>query len=162
MAKHEMAESRSDFLGDMLSVNLAMNQIVDGRANFLAGLSGIILTIALTQVFTATGWDRIGFSVVSATCFIVAFLSIGVIRPRIRVFNTNNMYYLGILKNSRQKYRDTIRRVLESDSKIIDEYVDEVYDLSKELQIKFRLLRYAADVLAAGLAIGMILIIAPI
>ncbi len=150
------------FLGNVLETNLAMNEIVDGRANFLAGLSGIMLTIALTQVFTSAGWDRAGFSVLSLTCFVVAFLAIGVIRPRIRVFNKNNMYYLGIVKNSRENYRKLMKSLIKDGNKVIDEYVDEVYDLSKELKIKFKLLRYAADVLAIGLAAGMTLIILPI
>lgn len=105
----ELDVRQSNFLGDLLSINLAMNNIVDGRANLLAGLSGIILSISLTQVFAASGLDRIGFSVVSITCFIVAFFAIGVIRPRIRVFNTNNMYYLGILKNSEVQYKKLLR-----------------------------------------------------
>jgi hypothetical protein len=160
--KKELSWSQLNFLNESLNVNLAMNNIVDGRANFLAALSGIMLTIALTQVFTASGWDRIGFGAISMTCFIVAFLAIGVIRPRIRVFDTNNMYYLGILQHSEEKYGKIVKNIISDGDKIVNEYVDEVYDLSKELKIKFRLLQYAADVLAVGLAVGMALIILPI
>lgn len=45
---------------------------------------------------------------------------------------------------------------------MVEEYADEVHDLSRELKIKFTLLRYAADALAIGLAIGMFLIIIPV
>lgn len=155
----ELNRSQVTFLNEIETINLDLNRISDSRANFLVGVSGLILTIAMTQIFSSSGWHRIGFATVAIACFISILLSITVIRPRSGISDKNNMYYLGILKNTKQTYEKIIKNVLNDRNKIVKEYANEIYDLSEQLQKRFRILCYATDVLVVGLAIGMFMII---
>lgn len=152
-------QERIMFLDSILQSQMNLNDVADDRANFLIGISGIMLTIALTQIFITTGAHKLGFMIISITAFLVCFVTIGVIRPRIRGNTENKMYYLTLLNYSKNGYKKHIYEIVKDRKKIIDEYVNEIYDISLELKKRFDLIRRAADILAIGLAISMIFII---
>lgn len=125
----------------------------------MTGLVGLMLTISLTQIFTTIGWHRAGFIIVTVTCFLVMLISIGAIRPRLNVVKTNKMYCLGILSSPQWQYTKDIKKILQNSDEMVETYVNEIYNLSRVLKRRFNMLRYAADILAVGLAIGMLIII---
>jgi hypothetical protein len=153
-----MKDGGVEFLKSALETNMGLNDIVHESASFLAGLAGVIMAITLTQVFSATGLQKIGFMIISITSFIVVLFSIGVVRPKIGQNKSNLMYYKGILKLSRDKYLKDIRLTVNSDKKTVEEFCEEIYDLSIELKQKFKMIRRGADVFAVGLLIGIVLI----
>ncbi len=70
----------------------------------------------------------------------------------------NLMYYRGLLSHSRNDYFKNLKKTIASDEHILREFSDEIYDLSLELSHKFKMIRRGADLLAGGLALGMILV----
>ena len=153
-----MDEAKIDFLKSILETNMELNDVAHESADFLSGLSGIILAISLTQIFSATGYAKYGFSIISLTCFIVVFFSIGVIRPKIGQSKINLMYYRGLLRFPRAEYLKYLKNTLKSEEKVVKEFSDEIYDLSLELRHKYSMIRKGADILAVGLLVGMALI----
>lgn len=153
-----MGEKQIEFLKSTLETNMQLNDIAHESADFLAGLSGVIMAVSLTQIFTATGFHKIGFGIISLTGFIVIFFSIGVMRPKIGMKKLNMMYYKGLLGFPRDRYAKEMYAVIKSDKKIVETFCDEIYDLSIELRAKYKMIRRGADILAAGLIIGIIFI----
>ena len=96
--------------------------------------------------------------VISITCFIVVFFSVGAVRPKIGLNKSNLMYYKGLLKLSREKYLKELNLTVNSEKKMIEEFCEEIYDLSIELKQKYRMIRIGADIFAAGLFIGIFLV----
>ena len=153
-----MKDGGVEFLKTTLETNMSLNDVAHESASFLAGLAGVIMAITLTQVFSATGLQKIGFMIISITCFIVVFFSVGVVRPKIGLNKSNLMYYKGLLKLSRDKYLKELSLTVNSDKKMIEEFCEEIYDLSIELKQKYRMIRVGADIFAVGLLIGILLI----
>ena len=153
-----MEEHTIEFLKSTLETNMELNDVAHESTDFLSGLSGVVMAISLTQVFSATGLQKMGFVVISLTCFIVIFFSIGTIRPKIGQNKMNLMYYKGLLKLSRKRYYEEMCKAMKSDKKIIETYCNEIYDLSEELKAKYKMIRRGADVLAVGLVVGIALI----
>jgi hypothetical protein len=153
-----MKEAGIWFLKSILETNMELNTISNQLAQFLAGLSGVIMAITLTQIFASSGTQKIGFLIITLTCFIVIFISIGVIRPKIGKNKLNLMYYKGILKLTKEKYIREVNLAIRNDKKFVEEFCEEIYDLSLELKQKFRIIRLGADVLAVGLFIGIIMV----
>lgn len=147
-----------EFLKSIIDTNMQINDVAHESADFLAGLSGVIMAISLTQIFSAVGLHKIGFMIISITGFIVVFFSIGVVRPKIGKSKLNLMYYKGLLNISKENYRKQIHSALKNNKKIVDEFCEEIYDLSIELKAKFRMIRTGADILAIGLLVGLIFI----
>ena len=153
-----MNQVKIEFLKSVLETNMELNDVAHESADFLAGLSGIIMAITLTQIFSATGLQRIGFIIISLTCFIVIFFSIGIIRPKIGVDKNNLMYYKGILRLLRKEYTSKIISITKNERKIIEEFANEIYDLSMELREKNKMIKRGADILATGLFIGILFV----
>ena len=153
-----MKEWSIEFLKSILETNMEINDVAHESADFLAGLAGVIMAISLTQVFSATGLTKLGFIVISITGFIVVFFSIGVVRPRIGRGKVNLMYYKGLLNIPKEKYTKHIQSIINNEKKIVDEFCNEIYELSIELKAKFRMIRLGADILAVGLIVGLLLI----
>ncbi len=51
-------EAQLDFLKSILETNMELNDVAHESADFLSGLSGIVLAISLTQVFAASGYAK--------------------------------------------------------------------------------------------------------
>lgn len=149
-----------NFLDQIIAINMSLNDLVDDRASFLAGIAGIIAVVALTQVFSTTGLVRIGFIVVTLTGLVTIILTVGVIRPKaLKLKRINLMYYGGICHYEEKKYYSMIKNTLRKKEDMIKEYVKEIYDLSEELKARFKLIRRIGDILVSGLIAGFILII---
>lgn len=156
----KLSDTEAEFLNKIIDINMSLNDLVDERANFLAGIAGIISVVALTQIFSVTGLVRIGFLVIVITSLASIILSIGVIRPKqLTLKRINLMYYGGILAHKREEYYKLLEETLKSRKRMIKEYVKEYYDLSKELKARFRLIRRIGDILIIGLISGFILIL---
>ena len=153
-----MKDHQIEFLKSTLESNMQLNDIAHESADFLSGLAGIIMAISLTQVFSATGLQKIGFVVISLTCFSVILFSIGVMRPKIGTKKINLMYYKGLLEISRERYVKEMTSVMKSDKKVAETFCNEIYDLSIELRSKYKMIRRGADILATGLIVGIALI----
>lgn len=147
------------FLDRIVETNMNLNEVVEQGADILAGLSGVILAIVLTQVYSTTGIQKIGFIIISITSFLVLLLAIGAIRPKTKPKRTNQMYYLGVLELDREEYRKEIFDTIDKKEDLINEYIDEIYDLAEELKPKFKMLKLGFDLLVIGLLIGFIFII---
>ncbi|MBI4017377.1 MAG: hypothetical protein HY366_00330 [Candidatus Aenigmarchaeota archaeon] len=135
------------------------NEIADHRANILVVMSGLILSFSITQLRDVTGVDKTAFGLISAVSFLTIFITIGVIRPKIGHSKTNTMYHLAIVKFGRDAYEKELLKTVKDVNLIVGEYAEEIYDFSLELRARFRMIRTAADILAAGLAVGLLLLI---
>jgi hypothetical protein len=149
-----------NFLDQVIAINLSLNDLVDDRASFLSGIAGIIAVVALTQIFSSTGLIRIGFLVVTLTGLVTIVLSVGVIRPKsLKLKRVNLMYYGGICHYDEKKYYSMIKDTLESREEMIKEYVKEIYDLSEEIKVRFKLIRRTGDILVSGMVAGFVIIL---
>jgi hypothetical protein len=153
-------------LGDILHLHMTLNEICDHKANFLLGVSGIILTIALTKISSEQTMSdpiiKFGFLIIIIATLISAILSILATKPKIgKKFKRINLFYYAnfIQKLSRDEYVKEIQNLLKDKDKIEKQYAEEIYDFGcYDLAPRFKKINIAVTVLLTGLIIGTILI----
>jgi len=149
----------SGFLTSITDINISLHSKVYDQCNILIVLCGLILTISLTQLGTASLLAKAGFSIIAATSAITCILCIFIIRPKNVDNPLNRMYYGGILKSKSEKnYIKDLIKITKSKKQIIENYAREMYDLAPVLRYKYRLVKVAVDIFVIGLILGAIII----
>jgi len=154
-------------LGDILNLHMELNKICDNKANFLLGISGVILMIALTKIsleFTLYNLMQLGFFIIMLASLISAILSVWVLKPKIgKGFERTNLFYYGSFTeklSSREDYAREIQNLLKDQDKIIKHYAEEIWDFAYyDLAPRFRTINIATTILLVGLIIGTFFII---
>lgn len=93
-------------LGDILKLHMRLNETCDKKANYILGISGLILIFMLTQflqtfnsTFTYDISVKIGFIITILLTLTSAILSVFVIKPTIENADRLNLFYYGSFCN---------------------------------------------------------------
>lgn len=152
---------------DILNLDIQLNKICDNKANYLLGISSIIITLSLSKI---SGFDnsihpaqKWGFIIMCLAALISAIISVDVLKPKIgKNFKKLNLFYYAnfLEKLSREEYVKQIRHLLNDKNMIEDQYASEIYDFAYyDLSSRFKKIKLATEVLLGGLVISVILII---
>lgn len=149
-------------LGDILNLHMQLNDTCDKKANFIFGLSGIILLISLTKLLDFINLDihigiKIGLVITIVTSLISAICSAYVIKPKIKNSDRINLFYYGSFcdKLTRYRYEEELQKIIKNPEELIKQYSNEIYDLGQEdLKPRFEKLNTASRILISGLIIG--------
>ena len=159
MAKKPDSTLVSGFLQSIVDVNISLHEKVYDHCSILIVISGLILTISLTQLATATFLGKIGFTIIAITCGLSAITCLFIIRPKASDNPLNRMYYGGVLKIKCEKdYVNELKRITKDKDEIIEHFAREVYDLAPILRYKYRLVKTVVDIFVIGLVIGAFVI----
>lgn len=152
-----MRESQIHFLKDIFTYQWEMRNALDRKASFLLSISGIIFVLSMMHL------EKISFKVIAFASIISCLIALWTItlpfkERRRKAFHL--MSFLGFSKMTPEEYYQQILETIETDEKIIEEYIRNVYALAtRSLEPKSKLIRIGNSVLTLGLIIGGILII---
>lgn len=165
-----MEESQStvkipgSLLRDTLKLQIELNKICDNKANFILGISGVLIVLSLSQVTESVfALKNIGFLVIILSSFFSAALSVYAIKPKNkkRIKRADVFFFGSFLEiYTREEYVEKHLEILSNPTEWAEQYASEIYDFAKEdLQPRFLEVKKASLVLLSGLTLGIFIII---
>jgi len=143
-----MEQSSINFLRDSLTHHRDIKNALDQKASFLVAVSGVIFGLSVGRL------HEIQFLVLAISSFFTVLLSVLIIRLPFRGITKEQ---LGLIcwwfsDKSFDEYKDGLDKILNSDEKIAQEYVKEIWNLANySLKPKGKLLKWATYILVLGL-----------
>jgi hypothetical protein len=150
-----MDQNSLGFLRDSLSHHHNLRSGLDSKASFLVGVAGVIFGLSVNHL------KELNFLVLAICSFIAFFLSIlavflpfrGKIKERFSL-----MCWWGFTDKDLRQYEDELRKVFDSEEKIIQEYMREIWNVvNYSIKPKTLILKWASFVLILGLLAGFVL-----
>jgi len=162
MVKKMRKDITENFLSDILNVHVEQNKMLDNKASFYLGISGVAFALSLTHIISGQFVPQTsGILIIAISTLISSFLCIWVIRfPLIRdkPHIPHLMYYKAFEKLSVKEYSRRLLETLKDDKKIVDQYAKQIFDLVEQsIKRKYLLIRIISLVLTLGLLIGSII-----
>ena len=153
-----MDQNTITFLRDSLSHHNNLRSGLDNKASFLVGVAGVIFGLSVNRL------HELNFLVLAVCSFIAFFLAIlavflpfrGKIKERFSL-----MCWWGFADKNLQEYEKELRVIFDSEEKIIQEYMREIWNVvNYSIKPKTAILKWASFVLVIGLLAGFVLFFA--
>jgi len=149
------------FLKDILQNQVGYKEALDGKANVILGVSGVVFGLVLTQLGAAPNlMFRLAAVALMAATGISALLCIWTIKMPFMKQKAKQrlMCYTGFSGMSQEEYSRSIGKVLDSRERLEDEYLTEIYGLAKNsIEPKYRMVGLSTTILTAGLFVSLLL-----
>lgn len=150
-----MEQKSIKFLQDSLIHHRSLKNSLDQKASFLVGVSGIIFGLSVGRLQEAQ------FLLLAISSFLTVFLSVLVtflpFRGKLKE-KFGLMCWWGFSDKSFDQYKDLLNKTLDSDEKIAQEYMKEIWSLvNYSIKPKTKFLKWASLILILGLLGGFIL-----
>lgn len=150
-----MEQNSINFLRDSLIHHRDLRNGLDQKASIILGIAGVIFTLSVGRL------NEIQFLVLAISSFFTALLSILAIflpfRRKIKQ-RFGLMCWWGFLYERFDEYKEELSKIFESEERISQEYMKEIWNLaSYSLAPKSQLLKFASLILISGLLVGFVL-----
>lgn len=150
-----MDQNAISFLRDSLGHQHNMRNSLDSKASFLLAVAGVVFGLSIAKL------EEIQFVVIALTSFVTIILTVLAVflpyRGKIKEKGSLLCWWT-MLGKKFEDYRKEAQQVLNSEEKITDEYLKEIWNLANySLKPKSLLLKWASLILTAGLLLGFIL-----
>ena len=154
------ALERVTFMSDLLNKQIEIRNMLDLRTNIMIGFNSAL------AVFFASNFQSIvngGVFFVGATISVVISMGFSLMALKPSHFSTKKgqseslFYHHKICSNSEEEYRDDIRKVLANEDSIYDNYIKEVYNLTRYSNVPRKFyLNWSIRVLLYGVLVSVI------
>ncbi|MBW2990508.1 hypothetical protein KY348_02265 [Candidatus Woesearchaeota archaeon] len=158
--------SKQRFLSDILHNHFQSKMHYDTRANWMLGISAVIMSISLTQLKESVYRTNIGFVIIFLSALVSFLFSLLIISvpPFVRRDDKDKraktlMYFKSFKHMSAKEYADYLKNINHPDD-IIDNYAADIMNLVKRsIVIKSKLIKWPVYILFCGVLIGSIFIL---
>jgi hypothetical protein len=167
--KKEIIQNQESLLNDIITKQLELHTNITDRSNFFVVVYTFLLGTIALKIFDKEFLNLNNFIRYSVIClggisFICLLITIYAMIPRVshKRYTKENIFYYGDFtkKYTREEYAKIIKEKLSSSDKLIDSYVSEIYELSKEvLSPTYNKINLSAKIFFIGLIISAILLI---
>jgi len=155
-----------DVLGDMIKHKTEIFISTIELTQFVATISGIILTLSLGEVLAKNFASlptivKLGIFTIIASSLMTIVFSLLIIEPRLKIDRDANTFDYGskLSSISREQYIKTIENTLSSEKRIIDTYGHELHKLDMTILHRHKMLKSTIIIFLAGLGFGGVLIV---
>lgn len=147
-------------------IHLELSVMADQKANIIIAFCSVVFSVSLTQVggFDLT-WGFMALAASSAASMVAAILTV-IPRTGSKALknaggNLNPLFFGHFTQYSRDEYLDTMKKLLESDEKVYETLIHDIYQSGLVLKNKkYRFLRISYLIFFIGLCLSSILFIA--
>jgi hypothetical protein len=151
----------SQFLSDSLNNHIQAKQHYDNKANWILGVSAVMMSLLLTELKTGINGHSLGFFIVFLSSLIAFLLSLVTITlPRFIKHNKRQnsiMYFKSCDHTDCEKILHEMKTL--TTDKIIENYTHEISNLVRSgLLLKAKLIKLPFYILFIGTLLGCILI----
>ncbi|MCX7779139.1 MAG: DUF5706 domain-containing protein [Patescibacteria group bacterium] len=152
-----MTPEQLNFIRDAYLHQREQRGVFDTKASFLVGVSGIIFALSMGRT------EKIGFLIIAVAALISLILTIWAVsypfpRPSKGVFSL--LCWSGFIGFKNGEYEKKIKEVISSEEKMAQEYLKEIYALSKySIEPKAKMVRTASFILSLSLIAGLFILI---
>jgi hypothetical protein len=152
-----MEITKFNFIHDAYSHQKEQRTIYDNKASFLIGISGVIFALSMNQI------NKISFLIIAVAAFAALILSVWTVSfpfPHSKKAKFSLLCWSGFQGMKKDEYEAKMKEIVNSDEKIIHEYIKEVYALYQYSVLpKSRMIRMASLILTISLFTGLLLLI---
>lgn len=151
-----MTNEQLNFLRDIYLHQREQRSVFDTKASFLIGVSGIIFALSISRM------DKMSFTIIvlaSLTALILNIWAVSFPFPRASKGLFSLLSWSMIREMSDVEYQIKIKELFNNEEKIIQEYLKEIYALSKySIEPKAKLVKISSFILSLSLLLGLILL----
>lgn len=155
------ALERVTFMSDLLNKQVEIRNMLDLRTNIMIGFNSALVVFFATN-FQAAWADGIFFF--AALLTVIASMIFALLALKPSHFATKKgqeeslFYHHKICANSEEEYRDDIRKVLSNEDSIYDNYIKEIYNLTKYSNVPRKFyLNWSIRILLYGVLVSVVL-----
>jgi len=169
---HSQEKFHIEVLQNILDLHMNLHEATYNSANFLIGMTGIILAIIISSIPKLDDYSiqqvnlaKVGIFILAFSCLIALLICLKIINPTIENKSsdeeTNLFYYVSFLSNCTEyNYGVELSKLIKDEKYITKQYALEIYNLSEcVLKPKFKELKYATLVLMIGITFGISLLV---
>ena len=158
--------SKQRFLSDILHNHFQSKMHYDTRANWMLGISAVIMSISLTQIKESVYRTNTGFVIIFLSALVSFLFSLIIISvpPFVRRGGKDKraktlMYFKSFKHMNAEEYANSLKNIKHNDE-IIENYAADIVNLVKRsIVIKSKLIKWPVYILFFGVLIGAILIL---
>jgi uncharacterized membrane protein YgaE (UPF0421/DUF939 family) len=152
------------FVSDIFRNHIQAKIHFDSKANWLVGISGLIMGLTLPELKGGLGLENLGFLIIFVAAFSSFLLSLVIFEPpnflrRIKGNKQSLMYYKSFKNMSQEQYIRALKKIKTSEQ-IIDQYAIDITNLAhKCVEVKNRLIKYPTYILFFGILVGALIVL---
>jgi hypothetical protein len=148
-------------LSDLLKTKVALFMHTGKLSEFLATISGILLTVTLGMMTTETFSSlppivKLGILTIVGSSLLTICMCLLIIEPDIEKNRDSNSFDYGVKLSdlTREKYIEIIRNTVGNPEKIIDTYGHELHRLDTDILRRFKAIKVISYMFLTGIVVG--------